>query len=44
MYYCYGEMRIWFSYLMLYNKDMLKKAGITEDLYEVPKERKMDLG
>lgn len=35
MYYCYGEMRIWFSYIMLYNKDMLKKAGITDDLYKV---------
>lgn len=35
MYYCYGEMRNWFSYIMLYNKDMLKKAGITDDLYKV---------
>ena len=43
MYYCYGEMRIWFSYLMLYNKDMLKKAGITEDLYEVQKSGKWTL-
>ena len=40
MYYCYGEMRIWFSYLMLYNKDMLRKAGITEDLYALQKSGK----
>lgn len=35
MYYCYGEMRIWFSYLMLYNKKMVQDAGITDDLYKV---------